>query len=254
MGAEAGMATLAQFVHRPCWRAVLIFSTVTALAGCAQRNPTGPSPHPTPRVLALAPVLNLSGSQDFDPLKLTDLIASEFLSFEGFAVVPVNLTLAELERRGKRAVETPEDAIALASALGADATVVVAVTEYNPYYPPVVGLIMQWYSAKPDDGPVSFGTEASPNAGTVAVELSDHRNFGPCRQIQRVFNAADEKTLSEVRAYAAKREGHDSPYAWRKYVQSQELYVRYCTWELILTTERLEASDRTAVQPNEAKL
>lgn len=253
MGAAAGMATLAQFVHRPPWRTVLVLATVTALTGCAQRNPTSPSPHPTPRVLALAPVLNLSGSQDFDPLKMTDLIASEFLSFQDVAIVPVNLTLAELERRGKRTVETPEDAIALASSLGADATVVVAVTEYNPYYPPVIGLIMQWYSATPDDRPATAATNLSQVGQTEPLALSDDRKIIPCRQVQRVFNAADEKTLSEVRAYAAKRDGQNSPYSWRKYIQSQELYVRYCTWELILTTERLEASDRTAVQPNEAK-
>ena len=222
------------------------------MTGCAQRDQRSPPSYQTARVLALAPVLNLSGSQDFDPLKMTDLIASEFLSFEGVAIVPVNLTLAELERRGKRAVETPEDAIALAKALRADATVVIAVTEYNPYYPPVIGLIMQWYEVRPSDGHQNSEPHVSKNSTDDVSELSDYQCSGLRRQIQRVFNAADEKTLAQVHAYAEQRGGQLSPYSWKKYVESQELYVRYCGWELIRTMLRLESIDRTATRPNEA--
>ncbi|MEW6251774.1 MAG: hypothetical protein AB1716_14105 [Planctomycetota bacterium] len=181
-------------------------------------------------VIALAPVLNLTGGQDFDPLKVTDLIASEFSSFNQVAVVPVNLALAELERRGKYAVETPQDAVTLARALGADAAVVVAIHEYNPYDPPVVGLTMQWYPAA--GGALSDGAA------------------GPRWQIQRVFNAAHEDVREEVQSYADERSEHGGPYGWQRYLQSQELYVRYCGWSAIRTMLRL---DRAAARPHEAK-
>lgn len=214
---------------------------LAACSGCAQQHRSAPGVPHSSRVIVVAPVLNLSGSQDFDALKITDLLASEFVSAPGTAVVPVNLVLAELERRGKYAVETAQDAVALARAFGADATVVTAVTEYNPYAPPVIGLVMQWYPA------------GGAGAGDAQPELSDACVVGPRWQVQRVFNAADEELLEQIRSFARERDGDQSPYSWRKYVRSQELYVRFCTHSLILTMARLDQEDRKTVEPNETK-
>jgi len=45
---------------------------------------------------------------------VTDILASEFQSFPGVVVIPVNRTLAALALRGKNTVETPRDALDLA--------------------------------------------------------------------------------------------------------------------------------------------
>ncbi len=213
-GVGAGIASA---IHRfgRCGGAVALLVAVVA-AGCGGRSKSAaePPPPPPPRVLVVAPVLNLSGSRDFDPLKVTDLVASEFLSYDNVTVVPVNLALAELARRGQSAIETPQDAAELAQALGADATIVTAVTEYSPYEPPVIGLTMQWYAAAP--------------AG-----LSETPHPGPRWQLQRVFNAADEQVQREIRDFAARRDGSAGPYGWRRYLRTQEGYVRYASWSLI---------------------
>jgi hypothetical protein len=221
------------------------------LSGCRAEQPRS-APPPPPRVLVVAPVLDLSGSGEIDPLKVTDLVASEFLGFQNVAVVPVNLVLAELERQGKVNVQSADDAVSLAQALGADATVVIAVTEYRPYWPPVVGMVMQWYAAHPHG---SANTALNPVAASRAAQsldggLSEPRSLGLERQVQRVFNASDEAVLKEIRDYADDRDGHASPYGWRKYTRSQELYVRYCGWALIRTMLEL---DRVAQVPAEAK-
>jgi hypothetical protein len=206
--------------------------------------------------LVVAPVLNLSGSDAFDPLRVTDLIASEFLSFEGVSVIPVNLTLAELYRHGKALVETPADAVELARAFGADATLVIGVTEYDPYEPPVIGLVMQWY-----DGPQrsQVGTDLDPVAASRAlsspeIALSSAAPVGPTWQVQRVFNAADEHLLEDLQEFAAEREGDRSPFGWRKYTKSQELYVRYCGHALFRTMLQQDEHYRAASTPNEADL
>jgi hypothetical protein len=220
------------------------------LAGCAQSNAkSAPPPQYPPCVLVVAPVLNLSGARDVDSLKLTDLLASEFVSFPGTTVVPVNRVLAELLARGKTTVESPEDALALARAFDADAAIVVALTEYNPYAPPVVGLVMQWYDARG----VGAAARGAPVAAREMPAQNPRGGAVPRWQIQRVFNAAQEEVQEQVQHYADERDGHRSPYGWRKYLESQELYVRYCCWALIKTIRTLDHDGRVTVEPNEAQ-
>lgn len=217
--------------------ALLALGAAVSGCGSAHRDTQHTRPTLARHVVVVAPVLNLSGANDFDPLRFTDIVASEFLSFPSVSVVPVNLTMAALARRGKPWVETPEDALDLARELGADATVVTAVTEYHPYDPPIVGLVMQWYgvpgrAAMPTLDPVAASRQA---AGPAEVELSAAERRAPRFQLQRVFDASKREICREVREFAAGRAGHESPYGWRRYVKSQELYVRYCSWSLIRT-------------------
>jgi hypothetical protein len=179
--------------------------------------------------VAVAPVLNLSGSKDLDPQRLSDLIASELASFEHVQTIPFSRVLAELESRGKSVAGSAEDAVELGRALGADATLVTAITEYEPYHPPVVGLTMQWYAL--DAAGAARVTGPADPAGAGA-------RIAPLVQVQRVYNAAEDDVQSDVRDYANDREGHESPWQWRKYIQSQELYVRYCGWATIRTMLR----------------
>jgi hypothetical protein len=247
------MTTPGQFAGRSLWRPAVIASILIVASGCAHQNHATPAVGQPTRVLVVAPVLNLSGSQDFDPLKVTDLIASEFVSYPGVSVIPVNLALAELARAGKTAVTSPDDAVTLAHVLGADATIVIAVTEYNPYSPPVVGLIMQWYSAHPQvRGTETERTTALREASGADSGLSEPQAVGPRWQVQRVFNAADEKLLKDVRQFASRRDGPKNPYGWRQYIKSQELYVRYCGWAMIRTMLMLDESNRATVEPDEA--
>jgi hypothetical protein len=196
-------------------------------------------------VVVVAPVLNYSGTNDFDPLQFTDIFASELASFPGVSVVPVNLVMAALGRRGKAFVEGPADALALAREFGADATVVAAVTEYRPYDPAVVGLIAQWYGLDGSSGSSALTTRAA----EAGWELSAAEQVRPTYQVQRVFNAAHEQVQKEVKEFAATRPGHESVYGWKRYLQSQELYVRYCCWSLIRTMQETIRQGRTDALP-----
>lgn len=237
----------------PARRLVGLLILAVICHGCAQQDRGTAYPLRPARVLVVAPVLNLSGSEDFDPLKITDLVASELVALPNVTVIPVSRTLGELARRGKLTVETPDEAVELAQAFDADATLVTAVTEYNPYHPPVVGLIMQLYeAAAPQRGvrldPVVASRRASsPEEALLVADVS-----APQWQVQRVFDASDEALLKDIRAFAKERDGHASPYGWRKYVQSQELYVRYCSHALILPLIQLDETRRVAAGPSEA--
>lgn len=205
-----------------------------SVTGCAQRHE--PPPPPPPLVLVVAPVLNLSGSDEFDSLKVTDLLASEVVGFEGVQAIPVNLTLAALARRGKASVDSPEEALELAREFSADATLVLAVTEYRPYEPPVIGLVMQWYYEPRRAGTAGLDPVASSrSAQGPPVTLAAEARGPQFLQRQRVFNAADDTVKKELKRYAKHRDADDSPYGWQKYVKSQELYVRYASYSMIRT-------------------
>lgn len=231
----------------------IVLASSLGATGCAQSK-RAPASLPQPLVVAVAPVLNLSGSEDFDPLRFTDLIASELQTFDGIAVVPVNLALAELQHRGLHGIETPADARALGAALGADATLVTAVTEYDPYAPPVLGLVMQWYVVRPHAAVSPLDpTAASRAARAPAGSLSERPGDAPQWQVQRVYNAAEQRIQADVQKYAERRGGTRSPYGWRKFLQSQELYVRYCGWTTIQTMLLLEGNGRETREPVEAQ-
>jgi len=173
-------------------------------------------------VVVVAPVLNLSNTGEVDTRKITDTVASELLSFPGLSVIPVNLSAAALARRGKVRVETPREALELAGEFAADATLVAALMEFDPYFPPRVGLVMQWY--EPPVEPSRSEDEAGGRPPAV-----------PAGQGQRGYDAASSEVLDDVERFGRRRKGGQSPYGWRKYVVSQELFVRYCCWATIRT-------------------
>jgi hypothetical protein len=183
-----------------------------------------------PVTIAVAPALNFSGSTDFDPATVADLMASEWGYVEGVNVIPVNRVLAVMARMGIREVGSPDEALEIRSQLGADAILVFAVTEYDPYDPPVIGLAAQLYGQSPrwpgDGGldPILVSRQARP----FAVSVSSTRELGLITQTQRVFNAAHDYVVQQVRGFAEHRGHDDSAFGWRLYLVSQQHYVRFC--------------------------
>lgn len=228
--------------------ALVTFSSFT-LWGCARLEPRTARPilAPPARVVVVAPVLNLSDRSDWDPAKVTDMVAAAWQSVPGIAVIPVNRVWALLSTRGISAVETPEDALALAQEFGADATVVTAITEFDPFNPPRVGIVMQCYRQTPVGGisgldPVGASRQASDAGlgGGVGEEIA------PLLQAQRVFDASDEELLREVRQYGASRR-RAAPSDWRVHVRSQQLFLRYACWSAVRSI--MEAWERRSVSP-----
>ncbi len=191
--------------------------------------------------IAVAPALNHSGSQDFDPLRLADLMASELAQWPGVRVIPLNRVLAHLAAENKERIESPAHALQVMERVGADGIVVFAVTEYDPYHPPVMGLTAQLYGIGPEQAggfdPVAASRQASPFEGGAYSEL-------PRAEYHRVFNSSDEAVQREIRRFALRRNAEDSPYGWRKFMASQENFWRFCC---AVTTRELIRQEVTQV-------
>jgi hypothetical protein len=221
-------------VCRPWWGLWFVVLPAIGLiaSGCHGRRRAEPVSVPNltlgTMTIAVAPALNLSGSASFDENRFADLLASELSYAEGISVIPVSRVLGVLAAEGLSGVESPSHALELVGLLGADGILVVAVTEYDPYDPPIIGISAQLYGTRPGSGggsldPVALSRRARLAAGDVSS--SPPRLLG---QTQRVFDASHGSVVKEIQAFAELRSADNGPYGWRKFVVSQQHYIRYC--------------------------
>ena len=197
--------------------------------------------------IAVAPAINQSGSRDFDPNRFADWMAVELGHAENVTVIPVSRALAVLTTQGLDGVRSASHAEELAGALGADAILVFAVTHYDPYHPPSIGITAQLYGARPGPG------EGMPDSSNDhAVSKASGRPSGePLARTQRIFDAAHESVVADLKEFARTRDADGSPYGWRKYVVSQQHFIRYCCHATIRAL--LSGSGEVLPVPSEEK-
>ena len=170
--------------------------------------------------IAIAPIMNFSGETSLDPVRAADLLASEMAGVDGITIVPVNRVVVALQRQGLPFVQSPAHAAEICRSVGSDAILVPALTEYNPYPPMVVGLLMELYVLP-----------QSPAGRISAYRDPDElpaRSMAPAAQVQLVLNAAHDGTVARVKHYAAARSASTGPFAWRRYLVAQDQYLRFC--------------------------
>lgn len=174
--------------------------------------------------IAVAPALNQSGSTTFDANRVADLMAGELMHADRVSVVPVSRVLAVLGSQGKDRVESPAHASEVAGRVGADAILVFAVTEYDPYDPPSLSISAQLYAATPRP---AYGAPDDEDGG--GSELPKSGGGGRMlAQTQARFDATHADVVEDIKDYARRRGADGSPYGWRRYIVSQQDFIRYC--------------------------
>lgn len=217
------------------------------------------SPYTQTHTLAIAPAINLSGSRDFDPLVVSDTLYAEMQQVQNLNVLPLNKTLLAMRRLGVRSIDDVKTAQALAEALGADGLVVPAVTAYDPYNPPTMGMILQLYTPAPSSAaaatPVKLpNVRSNPDTVIFAGDLpnsgqaSDPRPAQqPASQVAAVFNSTNQSVLRELHAFAAGRTQYDSALADQKYLMDADSYMRFVCHAMmrrLMDVERVRMIDR----------
>lgn len=220
------------------WRALIVLMLPVVTLGCKSREPVAPEVRITNyrfsgMAIAVAPAVNLSGSAAFDPERFADLMASELQYASGVSVLPVSRVLAVLASQGRSGVESPVHAQDIAEALGADAILVFAVTDYDPYSPPSIGITAQLYGARPGKGGEQVGPTRPPSDGAGGTMPAANAQVRLLAQTQRIFNASHDSVVAEIRAYGSRRDSGGSPYGWRRYLVSQQDFIRFCCFSTI---------------------
>lgn len=215
---------------------------VVAVIGCgaygcnSPKRDTVPMPYGLmgrPVTLVVAPVHDLTGTAQLDALAFTDILASELTQIRQISVVPVNQTLAVMYGQGWRSVGSPQQALQLARLLNADGVVVTAVSEYDPYDPPRLGIVAEIYLLPVQPAEIGLVGEEVGRSPTPPASRPTLGAEGPVRQVQRIFEAARKDEQESIRQYAALRDPpgkHD----WSEYMRSQKQFLRYCCWRTVL--------------------
>ena len=178
--------------------------------------------------IAVAPAVNLSGSSDFDPARFADLMASELGHADGIRVIPVSRVLGVLSSQGVESVVSKTHALELVTLLGADAILVFSVNEYDPYDPPTIGISAQLFGVRPGSGVSGTDPIELTRKTTLPTKRRGTGVRGLLAQTQRVFDASHEAVVREIRDFASRRGADASPYGWRRYVVSQQAFIRFC--------------------------
>jgi hypothetical protein len=211
---------------------VLAAALACVLPGCMGEKKQPPPPiessissaYPNVHTFAIAPAINLSGSRDFDQLAVSDSLFAELQQVSGLNVLPLNRTLFAMRQMGIRSIDDPAQAQRIAESLGADGLIVPAVTAYDPYNPPVIGMILQVYTPR-----------TSP---TAAPEKQ------PVSQASAVFNSTNQSVLRELRDFAKGRTQYDSALQDQKFLMDSDLYLRFVSHAMV---RRLMEVERTRV-------
>jgi hypothetical protein len=140
---------------------LLAASIAAALSGCAvipdvTHQPRFHNPFPQLHRVAVLPFYNQSREPTLDGEAVAIAYYNELQLIPGFEVMPIGVTrqyLAALQFEPR----TGADYQKLAQVMNVDAVVVGSITEYTPYYPPRIGMSVDWYAANPGFHPIPVG-------------------------------------------------------------------------------------------------
>lgn len=238
---------------------VALLSAASCASGEHFRSPTSlTSPYPESRrevVWAVAPLRNESGIEGVDGVKFAEALAAQITQVEGVRAIPVSRAIERLRELGLSAFEGAANARAVAEALGADGVIVGAITSYDPYDPPKIGVSLALHArSRAVRAPYKRDKEIDPNAimGAISdraltfVDAEDPE--APLSTAAAHFDGANHAVEIAVRGYANGRyEEGASPLGWRRYLASMTLFTEFAAHEMVarlLDAERIRLAQQ----------
>ena len=118
--------------------------------------------NPFPQIyrVAVLPFFNQSAEPTVDGDAVAMAYYNELQTIPGFEVMPVGVAKQMLAASIAATGTEPRGGAEfqrLARQMGVDAVLVGSITEYSPYYPPRIGLAVDWYAANPSFHPIPPG-------------------------------------------------------------------------------------------------
>ena len=198
---------------------------------------------------AVAPLRNESGTTHADALAISDQLVAAAEEVQGVRCVPLNRSIEAMRAMKMNGIQTPEDAMRLAEALGAQGILVGAITAYDPYTPSVglsVALAVRPGALQPE------GTRGGVDSRAITSQTRDTgevaSNFGgrPASAISLSLDGKNHEVQTDVKTYATGRHDSQTALGWQRYLKSMELFTEFATHEVV---RRLIDQERVRLSP-----
>lgn len=244
---------------RRSWVSAVLLPVLWAMvvAGCRSDLDTPnrlTSPYADEVLIAVVPFEDRTTRGDAPAERVSERFADELAQVDGVSAIPLARTREAMRSLGLLAVRSPEEAERVASALGVDAVVLGAVSAFDPFRPPVLGVQLLLYRL-PDASPAIAAPDpdrirrAATDEGEVGEAFAPFR-AAPVASVSLHLDARDHGVVRRVRRYAEGRTDPESVLGGEAYLESMDLYTRFAMNEAIgrlLDSEwrRLAATRRT---------
>lgn len=223
------------------WLAVTV--VVFALPGCewltqerVQQPGTLTSPYPGPKLWAVVPLRNETGTSIANGAVMADKIGQQIAQVRGMIVLPTNRVMDAMAALKLREVRSVSDAMALIQTLDCDGLIVGSMTGWDPYEPPKIGATLQLYSRRNPSAPGTLdgldSREMTYAATSGGLPEGTTRYSQPVAQASGYFDAANHEVIAALQRYSVGRVPLESPAGWRSYLINMDLYAEFVSFEL----------------------
>lgn len=227
------------------WRCALVLIVIGSLGACTPKPPALPltppvtlkSPYSSRDVIwAVLPLANESGTSVPNELTVTDALVNSIREVDGLTALPTNRVIQAMRTLGMPGISSPQEAQALAGAVGADGILVGTITAWDPYHPPQLGVSVALF-ARTNKMLVKELSQIDPlelrqamtDAGITVGEARDL----PVAVVANHYDAANHTVLLDVKQYATGRHDPRSALGWEYYTQSMGRYTEFVCFSVL---------------------
>ncbi len=185
---------------------------------------------------AVVPLRNESGTTIADPYLVSDKVVAAASQVRGVRCLPLNRTIAAMRALDLTDLSRPEEAEALAKALGADGLIVGSITAYDPYNPPRLGLALALYT-RPGFSGRPLANTGGVDPRRLTYQPTDYKYFprsvhgeAPASVISEYLDGKNHQVLMDMQSYAEGRHAEGTALGWRRYLVSMDLFCEFGAW------------------------
>lgn len=184
---------------------------------------------------AVAPLRNESGTTLVDGFEITDKVILAVEEVRGLRCLPLNRVIEGMRTLEMPVVRTPEDARALAAALGADGLIVGSITAFDPYNPPKLGLSLALYTraGSPGSEPSLDPRALSSSPTDPTASAMGWNGSRPTGVVSELLDSANHQVLMDVRTFAQGRHDDRSALGWEVYLASMDRYAQFAAHHVV---------------------
>jgi hypothetical protein len=215
-----------------------LFLSLLILSGCDQRVRLDQpaflhAPYAETQLFAVVPFMNESGVSGIDTASVADRFTEQLQDVDGIVTVPVNRVIRAMRELEMDSVRTPADARMLLTALDVDGLIVGTISAWNAYHPPKVAAAIELHMQSRGERYATIDTRSLTRSPAGEAMPGAYGPQNPIAQASGVYDAANHRTLAQLRDYTRGRHIPESAFGEDIFLVRMDLYTQFVSFRLI---------------------